>query len=114
LKRNDLIVASSTGDLLDGCWLIYRADANRLYLRADNGSFLDAGSPGSGATVQNSRCILNAAASSKSGAGTDLTVHFRVMFKSGFAGSYDMYLQAEDKMSASWSGLTDHGDVTVE
>jgi hypothetical protein len=114
LKRNDLIIAGSTGTLLQGCWLIYRADTNRLYLRADNGAFLDAGQPGSGTTVQNSICILNAAASSKAPSGTDLTVNFRVTFKAGFAGSYEMYLQDEDKMTGTWSGLTDHGDLTVQ
>jgi hypothetical protein len=113
LKRNDLIVATSPGSAMDGCWLTYRADLNKLYLLSGF-SWLEAGAPGSGTTVQNGQCILDAAASSVAANGTDVVVDFRVTFKAGFAGSYDVYMQNQDRFTGTWSPLTDRGDLTVQ
>ena len=84
-----------------------------VYLRADNGAYLDAGAPGSGVTVQNSRCSLDGASSSVSGSGTDVTVNFRVTFKVGFIGGYNLILRNEDINTGQWSNYVDLGDVEV-
>jgi hypothetical protein len=113
LKRNDLIVSTATNTGLQGCWVFYRRDLNRLYLRDDGGAYLDAGAPGTGTTVENSRCRLIASASSVSGSGTDLAVTYRLSFKPAFAGSYQLILRDEEMNTGVWSAYTDHGDLTV-
>ena len=115
LSRGDLVIANSYSQGLNGCWLVYRVDINRLYLISDGGSYIAAGTPGSGATVQNSRCILDAAASAVSANGDNVSVTFNVTFKQAFAGGpYNMWLRAQENLSWIWSAATDHGNVTVE
>ena len=115
LSRGDLVIANSYSQGLNGCWLVYRVDINRLYLISDGGSYLAAGTPGSGLTVQNSRCILNAAASSVATDGDNVSVTFNVTFKAAFAGGpYNMWLRAQENLSWIWSAATDHGNLTVQ
>jgi hypothetical protein len=113
LKRNDLIVSTAMNTGMQGCWVFYRRDLNRLYLRDDSGAYLDAGAPGTGTTVENSRCRLMAGSSSVSGSGTDLEVTYRLSFKPAFAGSYQLILRNEEMNTGEWSAYTDHGDLTV-
>jgi hypothetical protein len=114
IERADLIIADSQPAGLDGCWVIYRVDLNRLYIRSDVGGFVDAGAPGTGTTRENSQCILDAAASSVVRSGNDVTVNFVVNFKATMVGSTNLILQAEEEVTFEWNTPEDLGDVTIQ
>jgi hypothetical protein len=67
---------------------------------------------GSSATVQNSQCSINAAGSSASGTGNNLSVDLAITFKSGFHGSKRIYAFAQDASGLA-SGWQQSGAWTV-
>jgi hypothetical protein len=87
------------------CYLYYSRAANLLYLMNDAASaWTGPVSPGGAGTVENSRCRVDAAASSVSGAGNNLTVNVRLSFKSTFAGSKKLYMFTQDNggLTTGW------------
>ncbi len=113
LDRVDLVAGVNYSQAINGCWVLYRVDLNRLYLRSDTGAYLDAGAPGSGSTVANSRCRLLAGSSSVSTNGDEITVSFRLQFKDAFIGTRNLILRAH-QMNGPWSDSATLGTVTVE
>jgi hypothetical protein len=78
-----------------GCFAKWVAASNTLYLGDDAARvWMGPIQAGSGATLQNSQCVLNASSSAASGAGNALTVRFGFSFANGFAGLKNTYLNA--------------------
>jgi hypothetical protein len=74
-----------------------------LFLMNDAGTnWLGPISPGTNFTLQNSQCVLRAADSSVTGSGPNLTVKFGITFLPSFAGTKNIYLDAQG--SAGYSG----------
>jgi len=79
----------------------YNQNSNKLYLRNDaNSSWLGGYAPGSANTIENSYVKLDCAATTISGSGNDLTVNWKVTFKSTFIGTKKMYLYVKDDPGA--------------
>ncbi|MBI1791946.1 MAG: hypothetical protein HYR60_30840, partial [Acidobacteria bacterium] len=96
-----------------GCYLEYTRATNTLLLANDAGDAWAASAVlGSAATLQNSRCSINAATASASGSGNLLTVSLPITFKPGFSGAKNLYLAALDSLS-SFSGWQALGTWTV-
>jgi hypothetical protein len=86
-----MVAADASG--VSGCAMMWARNGNGLYLANDmaNQWLGPVGLGGSG-TLQNSQCVLDAATSSASGSGNNLTVRFSVTFKVGFLGSKGTFL----------------------
>jgi hypothetical protein len=70
------------------CYIYFSRAAGTLYLTNDAGTAWQ--SPitmGQNATLQNSQCIVNAAGSSQSGSGNNLTLNVAVTFQPAFKSS---------------------------
>jgi len=78
------------------CRVDYDRPNNRLYLRSDAGPVRGPITPGSAGILQNSRCELNAAASSVAGSGNTLTLNLSLAFRPSFAGETSILMQASD------------------
>ena len=95
------------------CYVTYNRGTNGLYLINDNGTaWLSPVVPGTSATVSNSQCTLDAAGSSVTGAGTTLTLQFRLNFQPSFSGAKNLYLIAYDASTAT-SGWQNFGTFTI-
>ena len=96
------------------CYVQYDQNTDTLRLYDDNtNSFVSAGAPGSGSSISNSFCTLDAAASSTTVVDTEtLDVDVDVTFASPMEGVRNVWLHATDDSTLS-SGETDHTDVTV-
>ncbi len=107
LKSLYLKIASSSGS----CTAAYNQNSNTLWLL--DGSWQNAGAPGSSSTVAGSSCTLDASASSTSNNGfNSLTASFALTFADGFAGTYDLIMYVYDE-SGAVSSVTDRGNLTV-
>jgi len=89
------------------CRVDYDRVNNGLYLRSDAGPVRGPITPGSGGTLQNSRCELDAAASSVTGSGNTLTLNLRLTFRPSFAGQTTIQMEASD--GTLTSGLQTRG-----
>ena len=96
------------------CYVQYDQVADTLKLYDDStNSFISAGAPGSGGTVSNSSCTLDAAASSTTVVDSEaIDVEIDVTFASSMEGVRNVWLHATDN-GALTSGETDHADITV-
>jgi hypothetical protein len=99
-----LLNSSDTG--ANACFVYYQPQANLLYLANNTDSWITPGlTPGAGGTVSNSQCTLNAASSSVSPAGNDLTLSVALTFSNTFVVPTNVYLYA--------SGLSGQNSGTV-
>jgi hypothetical protein len=98
---------------LNSCDLHYDAASHTLTMLNDSTSAwlgpVTIGSPG---TLQNSQCAINAGASSVTGSGTTLTLSLAITFGSGFRGSKNVYMFAQDQ-AAQGTGWQLRGAWTV-
>lgn len=86
----------------NACYVQYQRAQNALWLRNDAGTgWLGPATPGSSGTIENSQCVLSAASSAASGAGTTLTLDVALSFKPGFGGAKNVYLYAIDSTGAN-------------
>jgi hypothetical protein len=78
----------------NACYVAYTRGDNRIYLLDDSGSTLLSPylTPGGSGTVANTQCQINAAGSSVSGSGNNLTVNVSVTFFPGFQGNNVAYV----------------------
>jgi hypothetical protein len=107
------VLFNATSSLTTGCYIQYTAATNQLWLRNDAGTgWLGPVTPGSASTLQNSRCNLNAAGTTVSGSGTNLTLNLAVAFKNTFTGKKNIYMKVTDIGSAS-SALVHKGSYQV-
>jgi hypothetical protein len=94
-----------------GCFAKWVPASNTLYLGDDAARvWMGPIQAGSGATLQNSQCVLNGATSSGSGSGNILTARFGLSFASGFTGLRNTYLYVVG--SAGNSGWQQEGTWT--
>src|SRR5262249_47930086 len=85
------------------CYLIYYPGSHLVYLADDTGNSFPA--PvllGQSGTLENSQCSVNAATSSSSGSGNNLTVNLSLNFQAAFTGLKNIYMDAYDGSSAGW------------
>jgi subtilisin family serine protease len=106
---NDIVSAgflvNSSSSVINACYLVFYQNTNQLYLLNDAGAtYLGPVTPGTAGSLSNSQCSVNAAASSSSTSGNDLTVTLALTFTGAFAGSKTLYAQATDRAGAA-SGL---------
>jgi hypothetical protein len=95
-----------------GCYLLYQRASNSLYLTNDAATVWQTPvTLGQSGTLQNSQCSVNAAASSISGSGNDLTLNLALTFQSAFAGSRGIYMEVYD--GTDDSGWQQRGTWTV-
>jgi RHS repeat-associated protein len=77
------------------CYASYDPVPNTLYLQNDAGTaWLGPVTPGTTATLQNSQCVLNAANSSVTSSGNNLTVSIALTFQPAFNGIKYQYVYA--------------------
>jgi hypothetical protein len=96
---------SSTFAFGNACYSYYDRNANGLFLLNDAANaWLGPVTPGAAAILQNGQCTLNAAGSSVSGLGNNLTVNLALTFKNGFGGVKNIYMCAIDSggLSSNW------------
>ena len=105
-------IASAVGQL-PSCYFLYYPGSRMFYL-ANDASNGWAGTIiiGTSGTVQNSQCTLNAATSSVSGSGNNLTLNVALTFQSAFSGNKNVYLDAWDANNQS-SGWQQKGTWTT-
>jgi len=93
------------------CRVDYDRANNALYLSSDAGPVRGPITPGSAGSLQDSRCELNAAASSVAGSGNTLTLNLALAFRRSFAGQTAILMEASDGMLTS--GLQTRGTWIV-
>jgi uncharacterized protein (TIGR03437 family) len=88
-----------------GCYVKYAPGTGLFTLIADDGNSI-AGTtiPGSSTNIANSQCTLNAASSSATGNGNNLTLVVSLTFSASFSGQRHIWMQAYDynNISSNW------------
>ena len=97
-----LIHSSLTG--AGACWVQYYVPGNLLMLVNDTGTAgQGAVAPGTPGMLQNSQCRIDAGASSVTHSGNTLTLNLSAAFGSGFNGTKNVYMAAQDAgQSTGW------------
>ena len=107
------LLVNATASNNGGARLMYSRSANKFYMR-NNAGVLTAGvTRGAAGTLQSENAILDCAGTTVSWSGNNLTVKWKVQFKSAMAGkNCNLYMQASDVSSAikTW---TDKGDCNI-
>jgi hypothetical protein len=86
-----------------GCSVTYYPGSKTLFLLNDAGNvWMGPVILGQSGTLQNSQCVVNAAASSASGSGTNLTVNLALLFQPAFSGLKNIYMLAYDGPPSGW------------
>jgi hypothetical protein len=96
----------------NACLLYYTLATNQISLLGDNGMTWQAATLGSAATLENSQCSLNVAATTVQVSGNTLTLSPAMTFQASFAGPKNIYLYAGD-VSGADSGWQELGTWTV-
>ena len=99
---------NGTQSTVNACYLHYVRATNTLQLMNDAGSaWLGPVTPGVAGTLQNSQCVVDAGASTTTGAGNNLTVNLSLTFKPAFTGLKNTYMQVQDVSGtlAAWQAL---------
>lgn len=109
------VLVNATTNLATGCYIQFRRDQNKLWLRNDAGSaWLGPVTPGAGTTLQNKRCTVNGASVSSSGTGANLTLNVTVGFKTAaFKGLKKIYMKVQDADGGT-SALVQKGTYTIQ
>jgi hypothetical protein len=96
-----LLVQSGTSTT-NACAVVYTVATNALSLLTDSGGTSSSVlTPGGSGTVENSQCVLSASGSAVSLSGAALTLDLSLSFKTGFAGSRNVYLAAVSPYGSS-------------
>jgi len=96
------------------CGVRYHPATNQLFMINDAGTaFQPPVTMVTAATLQNSKCILDAATSSAFVSGNNLTVNFSIQFQPGFTGPKNVYLRALDSKNNLQSAWTQLGTWTL-
>ncbi|HEY2018191.1 MAG TPA: hypothetical protein VGH38_32015, partial [Bryobacteraceae bacterium] len=98
-----LVIVNSALAGPSGCYFLYYPGSRGFYLANDSAStWAGSATLGQTGTIQNSYCTLNAAASSVSGSGNNLTLNVALSFKPAFTGSKNIYMDAYDGTESGW------------
>jgi len=87
-------------------YVFYNQNVNKIWLLNDAGNAWIGGyPPGSSHILENSQGILDLANTSVTGSGNQISVHWAVRFKTGFAGPKNMYQLVKDdaNVKVGWS-----------
>jgi len=104
--------ATFASSAANSCLVYYDAASHTLNLLNDAGTAWTSSAVGSGATLQNSQCAINAASSTASPAGNTLTVTLPITFTSGgFSGAKSIFMYGTN--GAINSGWQTRGTWTV-
>jgi len=96
-----------------GCYTFCVRPYNQLYLLNDAGNYwIGPITLGGSEFLTNSQCTVNAAASSVSGSGNNLTVNLALNFTPAFNGAKSVYMNARDK-TGLWSNWQQRGTWTA-
>ncbi len=80
----------------NGCYFNYDRANRQIWLANDTASQWNPVGIGSAATVQNSQCSIDGAASSATASGSNAVLTLQVAFKAAFAGSKNIYMYVSD------------------
>jgi hypothetical protein len=94
------------------CYMYYSRPSNQVWLASDAGNWTGPALLGGASELQNSQCTVNAAASSASGSGADLSVSLAIVFSGSYAGNKAIFMQASD-MAGESSSWRQHGTWRV-
>jgi hypothetical protein len=94
------------------CLLYYNVATNQINLLNDSAATWQAATLGASATLRNSQCSVNAAATTILGAGNTLELNLAMTFQAAFAGTKNIYLYAGD-LSGAVSAWQELGAWTV-
>jgi hypothetical protein len=102
LSRIYFLVNSNTAIPANSCHGFYERATNALFLYNDALTALSGPiTPGAADSIQNTQCVINAAASSVTTSGTDLTLNLKLTRQGGYAtGTRNLYLWATDSANA--------------
>jgi len=91
-------ISTTLSAAANSCYVLYDVGPKTLYLLNDaNTAWLGPVTPGTATTLQNSQCVLNAASSSVSLSGFNVTVYTSVTFKKpAFSGLKNLYVYANN------------------
>ena len=107
-----LLQMNTTQSGVNACYVYYQPLGNHLFLANNAGTWITpALTPGVAGTASNSQCTLNAAASSVTMAGNNLTLNVALTFLGTFVDSRNVYLDAVD-FSGLGSGWVKEGAFT--
>jgi hypothetical protein len=97
----------SMGPSANSCYSRYDATSNSLYLLNDaDTAWYGPVAPGSGASLENSQCILSGSGSSVSKAGTSMTVSLAVAFNPAFTGTKALWVYANSAtVNTGWQNM---------
>jgi hypothetical protein len=112
IAQCQFMINTQTADGLRCFYGNYDRITNKLYLMSDTGSWIGGYAPGSSYTIQNSYATLNCQSSSVSYSGNNLTVNWKLIFKSPFTGNKNSYLYVQDLANAN-SGWKQVGTATI-
>ena len=103
LSMARVIVNTSTSPA-SACYFLYYPASNILYLANDASSgWAGWVTLGQGGTLQNSQCTINAATSSSSGSGNNLTLNVALTFSAAtFGGTKNIYMDTYDGVYSGW------------
>ena len=90
-----LLQVNNSQSSANACYVYYQPQGNHLYLANNGGAWITPPlTPGMAGTASNSQCTLNAAASSVTTSGNNLTLTAALSFNSSFTISRNVYLYA--------------------
>jgi hypothetical protein len=88
----------------NACYFFFSRASSTIQLANDAGSFGTPVTIGSSATLQNSQCILNVAASSVMASGNTLAVSLAITFQPAFAGQKNIFMEAQNSsLDSGWA-----------
>jgi hypothetical protein len=100
------VLFSSTLNGFNACYVFYDQGSNAISLDDDNNNWSNSAALGSGGTLQNSQCSVNATNSSASGSGNNLTLNLAITFFPSFAGAKNTYMLAGESNGTTSQWLT--------
>ncbi|HUE04412.1 MAG TPA: choice-of-anchor D domain-containing protein [Bryobacteraceae bacterium] len=93
--------------LASACYVYYVQSSNLLYLENNAGTAAQGSvTPAHTGSVANSQCSINGAKSAVTTSGNNLTLAVNVTFKTAFAGTKNVYMNASGNEGQSSGGLT--------
>ena len=94
---SSMIIVNSSLSVANGCYIYFSRAANQLYLNNNAGtSWQGPITMGTTATLSNSQCTINAAGSSATGSGNNLTLNVAITFLAAFTGNKNVYEEVYD------------------
>jgi Beta-propeller repeat len=97
------VIVGASAAAASTCYVYFSSAANTIYLANDAGTaWLAPVRLGQAGTLQNSQCAVNAAGSSSSADGNNLTLNLALTFLPAYNGAKNIYMLAYDGQSSGW------------